>query len=43
MAWYIPLILAALTPIATTAGTIAANELQKWAEAGYPLPEIKLG
>ena len=36
--WYIPLLLAALMPIATSAGTIIANELKKWSEAGYPLP-----
>ena len=42
MAWWIPILAAALLPIATSAGTIAANELEKWARAGYPLPKIKV-
>lgn len=34
------ILLAAAIPIATSVGTIIANELEKWSKAGYPMPKL---
>jgi len=37
LAWWVPIALAALTPIAASLGTVTANEIRKLQEKGWKL------